>query len=168
MKIIIVVLLTSMFLLSGCPFDGMMGDIFEGIPGYNLSESSNSGNSNNQQPTTNDQTQDPLAQNQMDNMQELPEPFCQPHGYFDGMQCVCDSGYVSDGTDCVPGNRECVYDKDCITKVNNLGCQSEGYRRKVARCNLRTYTCSGEYIDCRDYGNNYVCRSNQCLPMIIK
>ncbi|MEA3429682.1 MAG: hypothetical protein U9R08_00245 [Nanoarchaeota archaeon] len=143
--IIMLSLLTIVFLSVGCMFD-----IADYIPfsGNSYSSSSNS------QPDR-ELARPDLVNNNVD----VSEPLCEPHGYFDGNKCICDAGYVSDGKDCIPGNRKCIYDKDCGKSI------CDGNIMFVPRCDLRTYKCVGmEMVSCKGvYGDDYVCRSGSCV-----
>jgi len=161
MKKVIVLLIISMFLLSGC-IDPILDDMFGWIPGYQPRSSSSSGQSASQSSQN-------VDVNSIDNIKNSAgsstEGYCEPHGTYNGKVCVCDSGYVASGFDCVPGNRECVYDKDCGTN----GC--EGDYKVVYRCDLTTYKCipkkgvPAEKVNCKtEYGDLYVCYGGQCIP----
>ena len=93
-----------------------------------------------------------------------PDEPCQPYGSFDGTKCVCFPGYIAYGLDCVPGNRECIYDNDCGTNY------CEGDYKIVYRCDLRTYQCTpskgvpDERVNCKtEFGPEYICSQGLCV-----
>lgn len=160
MKKIFVILLISMFLVSGCAFDGIFDSMFGWLPGY---QSSSSGSRQTQNVSS---TQTANQRDSSGGLQvNLPEQPCEPHGHFEVAGCVCDKGYVpsGDGMDCVPGGRECTFDKDCGLPSCN------GDYKVVPRCNLRDYTCSKESVNCKsEFGTNYGCINGECRLKMTK
>lgn len=147
--IIICSLLILVMIVAGCEFSPI-----DYVPFMGSSSGSRSSQSNQQQTSTSNTNQN----------NQLPSAPCEPHGTFNGISCNCDPGYIAQGLDCVAGNRECTYDKDCGTN----GCQ--GDYKVVYRCDLRTYKCipskgtPAEKVNCKtEYGKEYICLGGQCI-----
>ncbi len=74
--------------------------------------------------------------------------------------CDCDEGYIMTDEECVREitNRECEYDSDC----GQPSC-SGSYTKRMPRCNVRTYRCYTETVDCKEYfGSSATCRNGLC------